>query len=88
MLRKIALGLSVLVLALFIAGIAGYVITGPQAPAADSVSALWLKPGNGCEQGLLWCRRPHACNHTLVSARFRGIASACDPQPRLYQRSQ
>jgi hypothetical protein len=45
MLRKIALGLSVLVLALFIAGIAGYVITGPQAPAADSVSAQWLKPG-------------------------------------------
>ena len=45
MLRKIALGLSVLVLALFIASIAGYVITGPQAPAADSVSAQWLKPG-------------------------------------------
>jgi predicted dienelactone hydrolase len=45
MLRKIALTLSALVSILFVVGIAGYVMTGPQAPAADSVSAQWLKPG-------------------------------------------
>ena len=45
MLRKIALTLCALVVIAFGAGIVTYLATGPQAPAAGSVSAQWLQPG-------------------------------------------
>ena len=45
MLRKIALTLCALVVLAFGAGLITYLATGPQAPAAGSVSAKWLQPG-------------------------------------------
>ncbi len=45
MLRKIALTLCALVVLAFGAGLITYLATGPQAPAAESVSAQWLQPG-------------------------------------------
>ncbi len=45
MLRKIALGLSALVLLLLIASYTAYLATGPKSPGGNSVSAEWLEPG-------------------------------------------
>lgn len=45
MLRKLVLSLCVFVVLAFGALIIIYVATGPQSPAADSVSAKWLQPG-------------------------------------------
>ncbi len=79
MLRKIALGLSALAVLIIAGFTAAYVITAPQAPAADSASAQWLEPGPyktaSIDTLFVDSSRPTAANRDYPGASDRSLAT-------------